>query len=57
MLTAVSMMASSCLGEEHSRLATAFFQVIVQSDKVIPEPLFLQAKQPQHPQPLVIGHA
>ena len=33
--------------------ATTSFQVVVESNKVSPEPPFLQAKQPQFPQPLL----
>ncbi|KAK4823194.1 hypothetical protein QYF61_027203 [Mycteria americana] len=51
---------SSCpitryLGEETDpHLSTTSFQVVVESDKVSPQPPFLQAKQPQFPQPLLI---
>ncbi|KAK4823924.1 hypothetical protein QYF61_008310 [Mycteria americana] len=51
---------SSCpityyLGEEtNTHLATASFQVVVESNKVSPQPLLLQTKQPQFPQPLLI---
>ena len=51
---------SSCLiacylGEEtDTHLATTSFQVVVESDKVSPEPPFLQTKQPQFPQLLLI---
>ncbi|KAK4830648.1 hypothetical protein QYF61_012491 [Mycteria americana] len=39
------------LGEETDpHLSTTSFQVIVESDKVSPQPPFLQAKQPQFPQ-------
>ncbi|KAK4811089.1 hypothetical protein QYF61_016375 [Mycteria americana] len=43
------------LGEEtDTHLATTSFQVVVESNKVSPQPPFLQAKQPQFPQPLLI---
>ncbi|KAK4810025.1 LOW QUALITY PROTEIN: hypothetical protein QYF61_005088 [Mycteria americana] len=43
------------LGEETDpHLSTTSFQVVVESDKVSPEPPFLQAEQPQVPQPLLI---
>ncbi|KAK4812344.1 LOW QUALITY PROTEIN: hypothetical protein QYF61_017121 [Mycteria americana] len=47
---------ASYLGEEtETCLATTSFQVVVESDEVSPEPPFLQAKQPQFPQPLPIS--
>ncbi|KAK4820460.1 hypothetical protein QYF61_027037 [Mycteria americana] len=47
--------AAGYLGEEtNTHLSTASFQVVVESNKVSPEPPFLQAKQPQFPQPLLI---
>ncbi|KAK4824504.1 hypothetical protein QYF61_015902 [Mycteria americana] len=51
---------SSCpitcyLGEETDpHLSTTSFQVVVESDEVSPQPPFLQAKQSQLPQPLLI---
>ncbi|KAK4826200.1 hypothetical protein QYF61_006144 [Mycteria americana] len=43
------------LGEETDpHLSTTSFQVVVESHKVSPQPPFLQAKQPQFPQPLLI---
>ena len=43
------------LGEEaNTHVATTSFQVVVESDKVPPQPAFLQTKQPQFPQPLLI---
>ncbi|KAK4824163.1 hypothetical protein QYF61_011290, partial [Mycteria americana] len=43
------------LGEEtNTHLATTSFQVVVESNKVSPQPPFLQAKQSQLPQPLLI---
>ncbi|KAK4817682.1 LOW QUALITY PROTEIN: hypothetical protein QYF61_024911 [Mycteria americana] len=43
------------LGEETDpHLSTTSFQVVVESDKVSPQPPFLQAKQPHFPQPLLI---
>ncbi|KAK4831720.1 hypothetical protein QYF61_018772, partial [Mycteria americana] len=46
---------ASYLGEETDpHLSTASFQVVVESDKVSPQPPFLQARQPQFPQPLLI---
>ncbi|KAK4824899.1 hypothetical protein QYF61_021414 [Mycteria americana] len=55
-LEAISSRPITCyLGEETDpHLSTASFQVAVESDKVSPEPPFLQAKQPQFPQPLLI---
>ncbi|KAK4806231.1 hypothetical protein QYF61_013375 [Mycteria americana] len=40
--------------ETDPHLSTTSFQVVVESDKVSPQPPFLQAKQPQFPQPLFI---
>ncbi|KAK4827417.1 hypothetical protein QYF61_017847 [Mycteria americana] len=46
---------TSYLGEETDpHLSTTSPQVVVESDKVSPQPPFLQAKQPQFPQPLLI---
>jgi len=43
------------LGEETtSHLTTTSFQVVVESDKVPPQPPLLQAEQPLLPQPLLI---
>ncbi|GAB0205879.1 hypothetical protein GRJ2_003053500 [Grus japonensis] len=43
------------LGEKtNTHLTTTSFQVVVESDKVSPQPPFLQAKQPQFPQLLLI---
>ncbi|KAK4816046.1 hypothetical protein QYF61_011054 [Mycteria americana] len=55
-LEAVSSRPITCyLGEETDpHLATTSFQVVVESNKVSPQPPFLQAKQPQFPQPLLI---
>ncbi|KAK4815655.1 hypothetical protein QYF61_005217 [Mycteria americana] len=55
-LEAISSRPITCyLGEETDpHLSTASFQVVVESDKVSPQPPFLQAKQPQVPQPLLI---
>ncbi|KAJ7400308.1 hypothetical protein BTVI_106655 [Pitangus sulphuratus] len=54
--TVSSCPAASCSGEERDPyLATIFCQVVVESDEVSPEPPRLQAKQPQLPQPLLIG--
>ncbi|KAK4823665.1 LOW QUALITY PROTEIN: hypothetical protein QYF61_005017 [Mycteria americana] len=55
-LEAISSHPIACyLGEEaHTHLTTTSFQVVVESDKVSPQPPFLQAKQPQFPQPLLI---
>ncbi|KAK4823317.1 hypothetical protein QYF61_000919 [Mycteria americana] len=45
---------TSYLGEEiNTHLSTPSFQVVVESNKVSPQPPFLQAKQPQFPQPLL----
>ena len=53
---AVSSCPITCyLGEEtNTHLVTTSFQVAVESDKVSPEPPFLQTKQPQFPQPLLV---
>ncbi|KAK4810277.1 hypothetical protein QYF61_015307 [Mycteria americana] len=55
-LEAISSHPITCyLGEETDpHLSTTSFQVVVESDKVSPQPPFLQAKQPQFPQPLLI---
>ncbi|KAK4810664.1 LOW QUALITY PROTEIN: hypothetical protein QYF61_007464 [Mycteria americana] len=55
-LEAISSCPITCyLGEEtNPHLSTTSFQVVVESDKVFPQPPFLQAKQPQFPQPLLI---
>ncbi|KAK4815341.1 hypothetical protein QYF61_000173 [Mycteria americana] len=55
-LETISSCPITCyLGEEtDTHLATTSFQVVVESDKVSPQPPFLQAKQPQLPQPLLI---
>ena len=51
---------SSCpianyLGEEiNTCLTTTSFQVVVESDKVSPQPPLLHSQQPQFPQPLLI---
>jgi len=46
---------ASYLGEEtNTCLTTTSFQVVVESNKVPPEPPFLQTEQPQFPQPLLI---
>ncbi|KAK4827493.1 hypothetical protein QYF61_018793 [Mycteria americana] len=45
---------ASYLGEEtNTHLTTTSFQVVVERDKVSPEAPFLQAKQPQFPQPFL----
>jgi len=53
---AISFCPITCyLGEETDpHLATTSFQVLVESNKVSPQPTFLQAKQPQLPQLLLI---
>ncbi|KAK4813829.1 hypothetical protein QYF61_001833 [Mycteria americana] len=53
---AISSCPITCyLGEEtDTHLSTTSFQVVVESNKVSPQPPFLQAKQPQFPQPLLI---
>ncbi|KAK4828228.1 hypothetical protein QYF61_024723 [Mycteria americana] len=53
---AISSCPMACyLGEEtNPHLATTSFQVVVESEKVSPQPPFLRAKQPQFPQPLLI---
>ncbi|KAK4817737.1 hypothetical protein QYF61_026537 [Mycteria americana] len=55
-LEATSSCPITCyLGEETDpHLSTTSFQVVVESDKVSPQPPLLQAKQPQLPQPLLI---
>ncbi|KAK4824075.1 hypothetical protein QYF61_010586, partial [Mycteria americana] len=55
-LEAISSRPMACyLGEETDpHLPTTSFQVVVESNKVSPQPPFLQAKQPQFPQPLPI---
>jgi len=51
---------SSCpitcyLGEETNTHPTAtFLQVVLESDKVSPQPPLIQTKQPQFPQPLLV---
>ncbi|KAK4827170.1 LOW QUALITY PROTEIN: hypothetical protein QYF61_015132 [Mycteria americana] len=46
---------TSYLGEKfNTRLTTTSFQVVVENDKVSPQPPLLQTKQPQFPQPLLI---
>ena len=46
---------ASYLGEEtNTRLTAICFQVVVESNKVHPQPPPLQTKQPQLPQPLHI---
>ncbi|KAK4828787.1 hypothetical protein QYF61_000844 [Mycteria americana] len=56
-LEAISSCPITCyLGEETDpHLSTTSFQVVVESNKVSPQPPFLQAKQSQLPQPLLIG--
>ncbi|KAK4831631.1 hypothetical protein QYF61_018571 [Mycteria americana] len=55
-LEAISSCPIICyLGKETDpHLSTTSFQVVVESDEVSPQPPFLQAKQPQFPQPLLI---
>ncbi|KAK4826770.1 hypothetical protein QYF61_011397 [Mycteria americana] len=55
-LEAISSCPMACyLGKEtDTHLATTSFQVVVESDKVSPQPPFLLAKQPQFPQLLFI---
>ncbi|KAK4831267.1 hypothetical protein QYF61_016737 [Mycteria americana] len=55
-LEAISFRPITCyLGEEtNPHLSTTSFQGVVESNKVSPQPLLLQAKQPQVPQPLLI---
>ncbi|KAK4823681.1 hypothetical protein QYF61_005652 [Mycteria americana] len=54
-LEAISSHPIACyLGEETDpHLSTTSFQVLVESNKVSPQPPFLQAKQSQFPQPLL----
>ncbi|KAK4815015.1 hypothetical protein QYF61_013467, partial [Mycteria americana] len=53
---AISSCPIACyLGEEtNPHLSTTSFQAVVESNEVSPQPPFLQAKQPQFPQPLLI---
>ncbi|KAK4818248.1 hypothetical protein QYF61_009423 [Mycteria americana] len=55
-LETISSCPITCyLGEETDpHLSTTSFQVVVESNKVSPQPPFLQAKQSQLPQPLLI---
>ncbi|KAK4816020.1 hypothetical protein QYF61_011010 [Mycteria americana] len=55
-LEAISSRPITCyLGEETDpHLSTTSFQAVVESNKVSPQPPFLQAKQSQLPQPLLI---
>ncbi|KAK4814535.1 hypothetical protein QYF61_022254 [Mycteria americana] len=55
-LEAISSCPITCyLGEETDpHLSTTSFQVVVESNKVSPQPPLLQAKPPQLPQPLLI---
>ncbi|KAK4828257.1 hypothetical protein QYF61_024864 [Mycteria americana] len=55
-LEAISSCPITCYqGEETDpHHSTTSFQVVVESNKVSPQPPFLQAKQPQFPQPLLI---
>ncbi|KAK4832522.1 hypothetical protein QYF61_023854 [Mycteria americana] len=55
-LQAISSRPITCyLGEETDpHLATTSFQVVVESNKVSPQPPLLQAKQPQFPQVILI---
>ena len=55
-LEAISSRPITCyLGEEtNPHLATTSFQAVVESNKVSPQPPFLQTKQLQFPQPLLI---
>jgi len=55
-LEAISLCPIACyLGEEtNTHLTTTSFQVVVERDEVSPEPPFLEARQPQFPQLLLI---
>ncbi|KAK4830590.1 hypothetical protein QYF61_011825 [Mycteria americana] len=55
-LEAISSRPITCyLGEETDpHLSTTSFQIVEESNKVSPQPPFLQAEQPQFPQPLLI---
>ncbi|KAK4811014.1 hypothetical protein QYF61_015718 [Mycteria americana] len=55
-LEAISSCPITCYLEEETdpHLSTTSFQVVVESNKVSPQPPFLQAKQSQLPQPLLI---
>ncbi|TRZ08524.1 hypothetical protein HGM15179_018581 [Zosterops borbonicus] len=52
--TVSSCPVACCLGEESNPHLATTFQVVVESDMVSPEPPFLQAKQLQLPQLLLI---
>ncbi|KAK4826053.1 hypothetical protein QYF61_004168 [Mycteria americana] len=56
-LEAISSCHMACYLQEetNTHLSTTSFQVVVESDKVSPQPPFLQTKQPQFPQPLLIS--
>ncbi|KAK4832683.1 hypothetical protein QYF61_025144 [Mycteria americana] len=56
-LEAICSHPATCYLEEETdpHLPTPSFQVVEESDKVSPQPPFLQAKQPQLPQPLLIS--
>ncbi|KAK4827968.1 hypothetical protein QYF61_022670, partial [Mycteria americana] len=56
-LEAVSSCPITCYLEKETNphLSTTSFQVVIGSDKVSPEPPFLQAKQSHFPQPLLTG--
>ncbi|KAK4824048.1 hypothetical protein QYF61_009639 [Mycteria americana] len=55
-LEAISSCPITCYMAEETdpHLSTTSFQAVVESDKVSPQPPFLQAEQPQFPQPLLI---
>lgn len=42
--------------EINTLLAATSFQVVVKIDEVTPQPPFLQTKQPQFPQPLLMSY-
>ena len=57
-LEAISSHSITYLGKDTDpHLATIPFQAVVESGKVSPQPLFLQAKQPQFAQLFLIGLA
>ena len=49
-----SPIASYAGDEANTHFTTTSFQAVVENDQVTPEPLLLQTKQSQFPQPLLI---
>jgi len=56
-LEAIASRPVTCyLGKEANlHVSTASFRVVIESDKVSPQSLFLQAKQCHFPQPILVG--